>query len=76
MSEDPDPPLGAELRERRNARGWSRADVADRLDVTPNAVAAWEKNHCGASDEHAAALVALLGPSDRRLSLVERRRRD
>jgi transcriptional regulator with XRE-family HTH domain len=76
MPDAPDPPLGAELRERREARGWSQADVADRLDVTHNAVAAWENNHCGATDEHAAALVALLGTSDRRLSLVERRRRD
>jgi len=76
MPDAPDPPLGAELRERREARGWSQADLALKLGVTPNAVSAWELNHCGASDEHAAALVALLGPSERGLSLVERRSRD
>jgi len=74
--EMPDPPLGEELRERREARGWSQGDLADRLGVTHNAVAAWELNHCGATDEHAATLVELFGDSDRSASLVERRQSD
>ena len=70
------PPLGEELRERRQARGLSRRELAQELGVSRMAVVSWELNYHGASDEHAAALVELFDASDRRASLAERRVRD
>ncbi|PSP41081.1 XRE family transcriptional regulator [Halobacteriales archaeon QH_6_64_20] len=67
------PPLGEELRERRQARGLSRRELAQELGVSKMAIASWELNYHSASDEHAAALVELFDTSDRRASLAERR---
>lgn len=72
----PDPPLGNELRDRREARDLSQREVAEHVGVSTPAVAAWEGNHNGAGDEHAAALVELFGESDRSASLIERRAGD
>jgi transcriptional regulator with XRE-family HTH domain len=33
---------GKELKERRQALGWTQAQLADRLGVKPNTVARWE----------------------------------
>lgn len=70
------PPLGDELRDRREARGLSQWEVAERIGVSKTAVVAWERNYNGASNEHAAALVELFGESDRSTSLVDRRGSD
>jgi predicted transcriptional regulator len=72
----PDPPLGDELRERREARGLSQGEVAQHVGVSNPAVVAWERNHNAATDKHAAALVELFGESDRSESLAERRASD
>jgi transcriptional regulator with XRE-family HTH domain len=72
----PDPPLGEELRERRQARGLSRWELAQELGVSEMAVASWELNYHGASDEHAGTLIELFDACDRRASLADRRDRD
>lgn len=72
----PDPPLGDELRDHREARGLSQWEVAEHVGVSKIAVVAWERNYNGASDDHAAALVELFGESDRSASLAERRAAD
>jgi transcriptional regulator with XRE-family HTH domain len=59
------PPLGAELRARREARGLNRTELAAHLGTTAVAVSAWEDNGQQPSDEHAAALVELFGESER-----------
>ena len=60
-----DPPLGEELRSRRQARGLHQLELAVRLDTTTIEVAAWEDGDRLPSDEHAAALVELFGASER-----------
>lgn len=60
-----DPPLGAELRDRREARALNKTELAAHLGVTAVAVAAWERGDRQPSDEHAAALVELFGESER-----------
>ena len=60
-----DPPLGAELRDRREARGLNKTELAARLGVTAVAVAAWERGDRQPSDEQATALVELFGESER-----------
>jgi transcriptional regulator with XRE-family HTH domain len=70
------PPLGDELRKCRQARGLSRRELAQHLDVSKMAVVAWELNYHGANDEHAAALVELFNASERYASLAARRRRE
>lgn len=66
------PPLGAELRDRRQARGLHQLELAARLETTTVEVAAWEDNDRVPSDEHAAALVELFGESDQPESSTER----
>jgi transcriptional regulator with XRE-family HTH domain len=58
------PPLGEELRSRRQARGLHQLELAATLDTTTVEVAAWENGERAPSDEHAAALVELLGGSE------------
>jgi DNA-binding transcriptional regulator YiaG len=59
------PPLGDELRARRQARGLNPTELAAHLDTTTVEVAAWEDNDRTPNDEHAAALVELFGESER-----------
>ena len=59
------PPLGDELRARRQARGLNPTELAAQLDTTTVEVTAWEDNTQTPSDEHAAALVELFGKSER-----------
>lgn len=59
------PPLGAELRDRREARGLNKTELAAHLGTTAVAVSAWERGDQQPSDEHAAALVELFGEGGR-----------
>jgi DNA-binding transcriptional regulator YiaG len=59
------PPLGAELRDRRRAHGLNPTELAAHLDTTAVAITAWEDGDQQPSDEQAAALVELFGESER-----------
>lgn len=61
MTARTNPPLGEELRARRQARGLNRTELAAHLGTTAVEVSAWEDNDRNPSDEHAAALVELFG---------------
>lgn len=58
------PPLGAELRDRRRAHGLNPTELAAHLDTTATAIRAWEEGNQEPSDEQATALVELFGGSE------------
>ena len=55
--------VGARIRAARESRGWSRAELAERLGVTPQGVWLWEGGRRSPRRGHAAALEAALGIS-------------
>ncbi|WP_273836476.1 helix-turn-helix transcriptional regulator [Halococcus sp. PRR34] len=64
MTTQNNPPLGQELRARRQSRGLHQMEVAPTLETTTTVVAAWEDGDQVPSDEHAAALVELFSESE------------
>jgi len=64
MTKQHNPPLGAELRARRQARGLHQMELAAQLGTTTVELSAWEDGDQVPSDEHAAALVELFGESE------------
>jgi transcriptional regulator with XRE-family HTH domain len=62
--------LGDLIREERTQRGWSQAQLGERLDVTPQVVNQWEKNQALPSVEMLRAISNLLGIASNR-SLVD-----
>lgn len=65
MTTQNNPPLGEELRARRQTRSLHQTELAAHLETTIGEVSAWENNEQNPSDEHAAALVELFGESER-----------
>jgi transcriptional regulator with XRE-family HTH domain len=64
--------FGDLLREERERRGWSQADVGSRLNVTRAAVSQWEKNQMRPGIDMLAALSKLFDvPADRLLALLD-----
>jgi transcriptional regulator with XRE-family HTH domain len=49
------------IRQLRQARGWTQADVADQLGVTPWTVAAWERGQVAPWPRHQTRLADLFG---------------
>ncbi|EMA44912.1 helix-turn-helix domain-containing protein [Halococcus saccharolyticus] len=76
MTAQNNPPLGEELRDRRQTRGLHQMEVAANLETTTAVVAAWEDGDRVPSDEHAAALVELFGESEQSGSSTEPRTSD
>ena len=76
MTAQNNPPLGQELRARRQARGLHQMEVAATLETTTVVVAAWEDGDQVPSNEHAAALVELFGESEQSGSSAEPRASD
>ena len=59
--------LGDLIREERTKRGWSQAQLGERLKVTRSAVSQWEKNQVSPSVEMLRAISNLLGIAANRL---------
>jgi transcriptional regulator with XRE-family HTH domain len=52
--------FGHEVRRAREAKGWSKAELARQLGVRPSAVSQWEAGESGASEQRLIALEATL----------------
>lgn len=58
---------GSNVQAVREARGWSRAEFAERLGVTVPTVWKWEKGRLAPRDDHKVAIATALNASVRTL---------
>ncbi len=62
-----------EVRQLRYRLGWSRAEMARCLKLTPDMVCAWETGRFQPSEEHCSTLLAVLNQAESNAEKVQRR---
>lgn len=62
-----------EIRQLRYRLGWSRAEMARCLKLTPEMISAWESGSFQPTEEHANALLAILNQAESNAEKVQRR---